>query len=186
MWCLGHGVMVASRPPIATRPAICETHSVQTPATVFLDASGIAYEVLPYDHDPAAESFGLEAAAKLGLDADVVFKTLMARLDGDRGELVVAIVPVAYQLDLKALARAAGAKRAKMALVADAERSSGYVAGGISPFGQRRPLATFVDETAEICETMYVSGGHRGLDIGVSPADLITALDARVAPLATS
>ena len=120
-----------------------------------------------------------------GLDPDTVFKTLMARLDDDRGPLVVAIVPVAYQLDLKALARAAGVKRAKMATVIDAERSSGYVAGGISPFGQRRALATFVDETAEICDTMFVSGGQRGLDIGLSPTDLIRALEATVAALAT-
>ena len=158
---------------------------MQTPATVFLQAHGIGYRVHPYEHDRAADSFGLEAAEKLGLEPDLVFKTLMARLDHDRGPLVVAIVPVTHQLDLKALARAAGAKRAKMAAVVDAERSSGYVAGGISPFGQKRPLPTFIDETAEICETIYVSGGQRGLDIGLSPADLITALEAVVAPLAS-
>lgn len=157
---------------------------VQTPATVFLDANSISYEAHPYEHDPAAESFGLEAAQKLGLDANVVFKTLMARLDDGRGPLVVAIVPVTHQLDLKALARAAGAKRARMAAVRDAERSSGYVAGGISPFGQKRKLQTFVDETAEICDLMYVSGGQRGLDIGVRPADLINALNAVVSPIA--
>lgn len=158
---------------------------MQTPATVFLDDHGIGYRVLPYDHDPGAESYGLEAATKLGVDPDSVFKTLLARLDDDRGPLVVAIVPVTHQLDLKALARAAGAKRARMAAVADAERSTGYVAGGISPFGQRRPLATFIDETAEICEPIYVSGGQRGLDIELSPHDLIASLDATVAPLAT-
>ena len=158
---------------------------MQTPATVFLDKHGLGYTPMAYDHDPAAESFGLEAAEKLGLDPDVVFKTLMARLEDD-GPLVVAIVPVAAKLNLKALAKAAGAKRAKMAAVADAERSSGYVAGGISPFGQKRRLATFVDETAEICDVMYVSGGQRGLDIGVNPTDLITALDATVAPLASN
>ena len=159
---------------------------MQTPATVFLQRTGIAFEAHTYRHDPAAPSFGLEAADKLGLDPDTVFKTLMARLDDDRGELVVAIVPVAHQLDLKALARAANVKRAKMAAIADAERSSGYVAGGISPFGQKRPLATFVDETAEICDTIYVSGGQRGLDLGLAPHDLITALDAVVAPLASA
>jgi len=158
---------------------------VQTPATVFLENQNIVYTPMTYEHDAAAESFGLEAAEKLGLDPDVVFKTLMARLDNERKSLVVAIVPVAHKLDLKALARAAGAKRAKMALVADAERSSGYVAGGISPFGQRRQLDTYVDETAEICETMYVSGGQRGLDLGVSPSDLIRSLSATIAPLAT-
>ena len=159
---------------------------MQTPATVFLEAQGIVYQAYPYDHDPGAESFGLEAAEKLGLEPEVVFKTLMARLDDDRGELVVAIVPVTHQLDLKALARSAGAKRASMADVAHAERSSGYVAGGISPFGQKRTLRTFIDETAEICDTMYVSGGQRGLDIGLSPTDLISTLNAVVAPLATS
>lgn len=147
---------------------------------------GIGYQAYPYDYDPGADSFGLEAAYKLRLEPDVVFKTLMARLDDDRGELVVAIVPVTHQLDLKALARSAGAKRARMAVVAHAERSSGYVAGGISPFGQKRALRTFIDESAEICETIYVSGGQRGLDIGLPPGDLIGALDAVVAPLAST
>ena len=159
---------------------------MQTPATVFLDTHEIGYQAHPYDHDAGAESFGLEAAEKLGLDPEVVFKTLMARLDGDRGELVVAIVPVTHKLDLKALARSAGAKRARMAVVAHAERSSGYVAGGISPFGQKRELRTFIDETAEICEVIYVSGGQRGFDIGLRPADLIESLGAIVAPLASS
>lgn len=157
---------------------------MQTQATLFLDSHEIVYSAHSYDHDPAAESFGLEAADKLDLDADTVFKTLMAQLNDD-GALVVAVVPVAFKLDLKALARAAGAKRAKMASIADAERSSGFVAGGISPFGQKRLLATFVDESAEICDVIYVSGGQRGFDIGISPTDLISALSATVAPLAT-
>lgn len=158
---------------------------MSTPATAFLDHHQVHYELCPYDHDPAAESYGLEAAAKLGLEPDVVFKTLVARLNDERGELTTAIVPVTSQLNLKALARAAGAKRALMAGVPDAERSSGYVAGGISPFGQRKQLRTFVDETAEICEVMYVSGGRRGLDLAVRPVDLITLLNATVAPLAS-
>ena len=156
---------------------------MSTPATVFLTNAGIDFSEHRYAHDPAAASFGLEAAEVLGLQPDVVFKTLMARLDGNRGLLVVAIVPVNALLNLKSLARAAGVKKATMAEVADAERSSGYVAGGISPFGQRKRLATFVDETAEICDRMYVSGGQRGFDIGIDPADLISALDATVAPL---
>ena len=118
----------------------------------------------------------------MGLDPDVVFKTLLARLDGD-GPLVVAIVPVSEMLNLKALAKAAGTKRAAMSSIPDAERSSGYVKGGISPFGQRRPLATFIDETAEICDQIYVSGGQRGFDIGLAPRALIGALDATVAAL---
>lgn len=178
----GHGVMLSTSGGLAGR-RVCEHGRMQTPATTFLDRNDIPYTVHTYDHDTSAESFGLEAAEKLGLEVDVVFKTLMARLDDGRGPLVVAIVPVAHQLDLKALARAAGAKRAMMAKVADAERSSGYVAGGISPFGQKRTLATFVDETAEICDLMYVSGGQRGLDIAVAPPDLITALGATIAPL---
>lgn len=170
-------------PSAARGGVVGHTVVMQTPATVFLDANAIAYEACAYEHDPAAASYGMEAAELLGLDPDVVFKTLMARLDDDAGELVVAIVPVAHKLSLKALARAASAKRAKMAAIGDAERTSGYVAGGISPFGQKRQLRTFIDETAEICETLYVSGGQRGLDIGLKPGDLIGALDATVAPL---
>lgn len=156
----------------------------KTPACVALDEAGVAYVLHPYDHDPDAESFGLEAADVLGVEPDVVFKTLMAELDS--GELVVAIVPVSGRLGLKALARAAGAKKAAMADVAMAERSSGYVAGGISPFGQRTPRRTFVDETAEIMDVMYVSGGRRGLDLSLAPTDLIDLLEATTAPLSDS
>lgn len=156
---------------------------MQTPATVLLDEHGIEYEIHRYDHDPAASSYGLEAAELLGLEVGVVFKTLMARLNDDKGALVVAIVPVAEMLDLKSLARAAGAKRASMAKVADAERATGYIAGGISPFGQKRHHATFLDETAEICDHIYVSGGQRGLDLSIAPSDLIAVLDATVAAI---
>ncbi len=156
---------------------------MQTPATVFLDREGIPYSEHRYEHDPASASFGLEAAELLGLEPAVVFKTLVARLDDGRDSLVVAIVPVNELLNLKALAKAAGVKRATMSAVADAERSSGYVAGGISPFGQRRPLPTFIDETAEICDHIYVSGGQRGFDIGLRPSALIDSLNATVAPL---
>lgn len=159
---------------------------VQTPATVLLDRLGISYGVHRYAHDPNAESFGMEAAEVLGLEPDIVFKTLMARLEGERGPLVVAIVPVAEKLDLKALARAAGAKRATMAALADAERATGYVAGGISPFGQKRAHPTFIDESAEICERIYVSGGQRGLDISLAPGDLVATLEAVVAAIATA
>lgn len=153
-----------------------------TPATKQLAAAGVEYTAMEYDHDPQAASYGMEAAELLGLDPATVFKTLVARLTSN--ELVVAIVPVDQMLDLKALARAAGEKRADMAATADAERSSGYVAGGISPFGQRKPLRTFVDETIVVCETMYVSGGRRGFDIGVAPDDLVRILDAVIAPIA--
>ena len=134
-----------------------------------------------YAHDPATASYGLEAASLLGLPPEQVFKTLLADADGD---LVVAIVPVTGSLDLKALAVALGAKRASMAEPAAAERVTGYVVGGISPLGQRRALPTVVDETAELFDTVYVSGGRRGFDLGLAPADLIAATHARVAPIA--
>lgn len=189
-------MLLAQRGAAPLLTAICvdrvgHNGSMQTPATKVLDTAGITYGVHRYEHDPATASFGLEAAEVLGLDPDIVFKTLMAQLDGDaasntRGELVVAIVPVAYQLDLKALARAAGAKRAAMADLAAAERATGYVAGGISPFGQKKLHRTFVDETAEICDQMYVSGGQRGLDLSIAPADLSSVLDAEFTPIATT
>src|SRR6056297_1329815 len=115
-----------------------------TPAVVELERSGASFEIVTYDHDPAAASFGTEAAEALGIDGSEVFKTLVAELD--TGELVVGVIPVICQLDLKAIARVAGAKKATLADVASAERRTGYVAGGISPFGQRTRHRTFVDE----------------------------------------
>jgi Cys-tRNA(Pro)/Cys-tRNA(Cys) deacylase len=141
-----------------------------TPATLALDRAGIGYELRPYDHDPRAESFGDEAAAALGVDPARVLKTLLASLDG---RLVVAVVPVAGRLDLKALARALGGSKAVMAEVAAAERATGYVAGGISPVGQKRPHPTVVDTTALDHGTVLVSGGRRGLDLELAPADLV-------------
>jgi Cys-tRNA(Pro)/Cys-tRNA(Cys) deacylase len=152
-----------------------------TPATVALAAAGVEYRVHPYEHDPAAASFGEEAAQALGVPAERVFKTLVAEVDA---ELVVGVVPVSGSLDLKALAAAVGGKRAGMADPAAAERSSGYVRGGISPLGQRRRLRTVVDESALAAETVFVSGGRRGLDIELSPADLVTQTSARTAPIA--
>lgn len=152
-----------------------------TPACRALDAAGIEYTLHPYEHDPSSTSYGDEAVQALGVEPDRVFKTLMALLDAD--ELVVAIVPMSNMLDLKALASAMGAKRAAMAPIALAERSSGYVAGGISPFGQRTPRRTAIDEIALVCDTVFVSGGRRGLDVEVSPVDLISFLNATVATL---
>ncbi|MCY7395104.1 MAG: Cys-tRNA(Pro) deacylase [Nocardioides sp.] len=140
-----------------------------TPATVALAAAGIDFTVHAYEHDPRAESFGLEAARALGLDPHRVFKTLMASADG---RLCVAVVPVSGQLDLKALARALGAARATMAEVAAAERATGYVAGGISPIGQRRTHPTVVDASAFEHDTIFVSAGRRGLDLEVTAGDL--------------
>jgi Cys-tRNA(Pro)/Cys-tRNA(Cys) deacylase len=137
--------------------------------------------VHPYDHDPRAESYGLEAAALLGVDPARVFKTLLADADG---RLVVGIVPVAGRLDLKALARAVGARRATLADPAVAERATGYVVGGISPLGQKRPHPTVLDSSALDHETVLVSGGRRGLDVELAPADLMTLTSATTAPIA--
>ncbi|WP_214059522.1 Cys-tRNA(Pro) deacylase [Nocardioides aquaticus] len=134
----------------------------------------------PYEHDPRAASYGLEAADALGLDPAVVLKTLVAETDG---VLVVAVVPVTGELDLKALARAVGASRARMADPVAAERSSGYVRGGISPLGQRRRLRTVVDASALDHDRVYVSAGRRGLDVGLAPADLVRLTGATVAPV---
>ena len=152
-----------------------------TPATRQLDALGISHRTVSYDHDEKASGYGLEAALVLGLDPDAVFKTLLAAVDG---ELVVACVPVSGQLDLKALASAAGGKRAAMADPAAAQRSTGYVLGGISPLGQRKRLPTFVDETCVLLDEIYVSGGRRGLEIALAPDDLVAALDATIAAIA--
>jgi Cys-tRNA(Pro)/Cys-tRNA(Cys) deacylase len=149
-----------------------------TPATVALSRAGVPFTEHPYEHDPSASSYGLEAADRLGLDPARVFKTLMAAVDG---RLVVGVVPVSGQLDLKALALTLGGKRADLAAPADAERATGYVVGGISPVGQRRAHPTVVDESALLLDTVYVSGGRRGLDIGLAPADLIRVTEALVA-----
>jgi Cys-tRNA(Pro)/Cys-tRNA(Cys) deacylase len=140
-----------------------------TPATVALSRAAVPFTVHAYDHDPAAPSYGLEAAAALGLDPATVFKTLLADVDGS---LVVGIVPVTGQLDLKALAAAVGGKKAVMADPTAAERVTGYVVGGISPIGQKRRLPTVLDDSAAEHTVVYVSGGRRGLDVGIAPDDL--------------
>jgi Cys-tRNA(Pro)/Cys-tRNA(Cys) deacylase len=145
-----------------------------TPATTAARRAGVAHTVHEYAHDPKASSYGLEAAEALGLEPERVFKTLVADLDGT---LTVCIVPVNGELDLRSLG-----KRARMADTAKAERTTGYVAGGISPLGQRRALPTLVDESALEHETVYVSAGRRGLEIELSPRDLValTKADVRV------
>ena len=163
---------------------------------VALRSAGVAFTVHEYAHDPRIsrpalrrsrsdrlEGFGLEAASELGLDPDRVYKTLMASADG---ALVVAVVPVSGKLDLKSLARAVGASKAAMADVKAAERATGYVAGGISPFGQKRAHPTVVDETVELWDTVYVSGGRRGLDVEIAPADLIEVTGAIVGDISRS
>ena len=154
-----------------------------TPATVALTRAGVAFTLHEYAHDPRATSYGSEAAEALGLDPDRVFKTLLAEVDGT---LVVAVVPVAGWLDLKALARALGGRKAAMADPKDAERSTGYVVGGIAPVGQKRRLPTVVDESATAYDVVYVSAGRRGLDLGIAPADLVTVTGAITADVSRS
>ncbi|MEU3819870.1 Cys-tRNA(Pro) deacylase [Streptomyces sp. NPDC030392] len=151
-----------------------------TPATVALTAAGTPFTVHEYAHDPASPSYGEEAAEALGVSPDRVFKTLVADVDG---ALTVAVVPVAGQLDLKALAAAVGGKRATMADPAAAERTTGYVRGGISPLGQRKKLPTVLDASASRHETICVSAGRRGLEVELAPAHLAELTGAVIAPI---
>ncbi len=153
-----------------------------TPATALLVKRRIEHRVHTYDHHDGA-AYGTEAAEALGQEPGRVFKTLVALVDG---AMTVGIVPVTSSLDLKALAAAAGGKRATMADVADAERATGYVAGGISPLGQRKRLPTVLDASARGFDTVYCSGGRRGLEIELAPDDLVELTGATVAPIATT
>ena len=152
-----------------------------TPAITLAKNSGIVHRVHDYIHDVASEFYGLEAAEKLGVSPDRVFKTLVVSLDG--GTLAVAVVPVSGMLGLKAMARAAGARKAAMAARADAERATGYVLGGISPLGQKRRLRTVIDTSALNHATVYISAGRRGLEIELSPHDLGKLVDASFASI---
>lgn len=152
-----------------------------TPAVRELAAAGVSFTEHPYPHDPDHPSYGLEAAQALGLEPSTVFKTLVADVDT---ALTVAVVPVTASLNLKALARACSAKKATLADPATAQRATGYVIGGISPLGQRVRHRTVVDASAAGLHVMYVSGGRRGFDIGLAPADLIALTDAIVADVA--
>jgi Cys-tRNA(Pro)/Cys-tRNA(Cys) deacylase len=147
-----------------------------TPAIAAAQRAGVAFTVHEYVHDPRAASYGEEAADALGLDPERVFKTLVVDVDG---ELTVALVPVNAQLDLRALG-----KRVAMADMKLAERTTGYVAGGISPLGQRKALPTVIDETAELFDTIHVSAGRRGLEIELAPGDLAALTRARFAAIA--
>jgi Cys-tRNA(Pro)/Cys-tRNA(Cys) deacylase len=154
-----------------------------TPATLLLKQQKVAHTVHEYVHDPRAAGYGLEAAVALGIEPARCFKTLVADVDG---VLTVAVVPVSGSLDLKALASAVGGKRATMADPTAAERSSGYVVGGISPLGQRRRLRTVIDASASAWPTVYVSAGRRGLDVELSPDDLGRLTAATFAPIGTT
>lgn len=155
--------------------------SPSTPATVALDRAGVPYTPHVYEHHETATNFGEEAAAALGLREEQVFKTLVVSVDGT---LAVAIVPVANRLDLKAIAAAVGGKKATLADPALAEKRTGYVVGGISPVGQKTALRTVLDESALAYDSIFVSGGRRGFDIELTPADLVRVTDAVTKPIA--
>ncbi|WP_159820090.1 Cys-tRNA(Pro) deacylase [Colwellia sp. 20A7] len=154
-----------------------------TPATQQLKQKKIPFEVLQYDHDANATSFGLEAVEKLSLEAQQVFKTLVVCCDTD--QLAVAIVPVNLKLNLKAIAKELKVKKVKMADAKRVEVTTGYVLGGVSPLGQKKRLPTVIDSSAETLEVMYVSGGKRGLEIALTPTDLKTLSQASFAAIST-
>ena len=155
-----------------------------TPATLALDAAGIGYVLHPYDHDPANRHYGEEAAAALGVDPLQIFKTLVVDTGTGRPPLAVAVVPVAAQLDLKAMAAALGVKKVDLADPTAAARSTGYVVGGISPIGQKVRLPTVIDETAGLFHTVFVSAGRRGLQVELQPDALAAVTGAQFADIA--
>lgn len=152
-----------------------------TPAIDLLIKQKIPHQLHEYQHDPGCQAYGLEAAQKIGVPVERVFKTLVVKLDAK--QLAVAIIPVAEKLSMKAVAKAAKAKKAVMAEATDVQRSSGYVLGGVSPIAQKRLLPSFIDDSSSTLETIYISGGRRGLDIALSPTDLKQLIRASYAPL---
>ncbi|MCP3999654.1 MAG: Cys-tRNA(Pro) deacylase [Gammaproteobacteria bacterium] len=142
-----------------------------TPGINQARTSGLSHTVHEYDHDPSCDSYGLEAATKMGVAEERVFKTLVVQLGSN--ELVVGVVPVSSKLSMKLIAKASGAKKAKMAAASDVERSTGYVMGGVSPLGQKKKLKTIVDCSAAQYPTIFISAGRRGLEIEMKPDDLV-------------
>ena len=158
-----------------------KTSSEATPAVRVLNLAGIDYSLRSFEHDPATRRYGSDAADKLGVSSDQVFKTLMIQVDGTP---VTALVPVSGKLDLKALASARGAKKAQLSGVAETERRTGYPVGGVSPFGQRHAVPVVVDRTALDHSAVFVSAGRRGLEIEIRPEDLVMLTNAQVAKIA--
>lgn len=152
-----------------------------TPGIRQAEKAGIPFKIKEYQHDPNSTSYGEEAANALGVPQTEVFKTLLAQ--SNDGKLVVAVVPVAGTLDLKALAKACGCKKMEMADPVKAEKTTGYVVGGISPLGQKKRLPTFIDNSAQALKTMHVSAGKRGLEISLQPEDLLQLTQGKWAPI---